>query len=416
VVATELSKNPTRRWAAQIAGRLSQPVVAAGILLVSSIDRHTVHAFDAQTGEPLWQRTVGGRVDSPPTIYEGRLCLFGCADGGVYCLRASDGELVWRFLAAPFDRRTVAWGQLESIWPVHGSVLVVNQVAYVSAGRSTWFDGGIDLYGLDPETGTVLHQCHFESPSPIYEKGKDRLAEFQARADGFRDMILKQTPRGSSRADYKTFAQSDRSVSFSMAGGTISDVLVADGQDVYLHQVRFNRQLEKQEEMATHLFATSGFLFDPIEEARTHWVLGDGDFSQYPLPYTRYVGTGEKNPACGLILAYDSTTAWSVLREKRYSKASVCHLVATRLTADGGPPGWHVSLGEFVPKSILKSSQQLVVCGKADDKCVVQFRGVGQGETITEIELPAPAVWDGMAAADGRLYVSLTDGRLVCYQ
>lgn len=415
VVATELPENPTKGWTVRVGGRLSQPVVAAGAVIVSSIDRHSVHAFDAQTGEPLWARTVGGRVDSPPTIYGGRVCLFGSADGHVYCLRLSDGELVWSFLAAPFDWRTVAWGQLESIWPVHGSVLVMNDIAYVSAGRSTWFDGGLDLYGLDPVTGKVVHQHHFESPPPKFEEGKDRLEELQAKATVFKDIILKKTPRGSSRADYKSFAQSDRSVSFSMAGGTISDVMVSDGTDVYLHQVRFNTKLEKRDELAQHLFSTSGFLHDPIEEARTHWVLGDGDFSQYPLPYTRYVGAGEKNPACGLILAYDSNATWSVLRERRYSKAAVCNLVATRLTDDPGAQGWNVSLGEFVPKSVLKSGKRLVVCGMIDDKSVIQFHSVNRGEKISAIELDAPVVWDGVAAADGRLYMSLTDGRIVCY-
>jgi hypothetical protein len=292
----------------------------------------------------------------------------------------------------------------------------MNDIAYVSAGRSTWFDQGIELYGLDPDTGEVLHHRHFESLPPKFEEGKDRIEELNAQASGFQEAILKKTSRGSSRADYKSFAQSDRSVSFSMAGGTISDVLVSDGKDVYLHQVRFDAKLQKQDTMAQHLFSTSGFLHDPIEEARTHWVLGDGDFSQYPLPYTRYVGSGEKNPACGLTLAYDSHTAWSVLRERRYSKAAVCNLVATRLTTDGGAQGWQVSLGEFVPKSILKSGKRLVVCGMIADECALQFRSVDRGEKISAIELDAPVVWDGMAAADGRLYVSLTDGRVVCYQ
>jgi outer membrane protein assembly factor BamB len=52
-------------------------------------------------------------VDSPPTIYKG-LALFGSADGYFYCLRLADGALVWRFRAAPLDRRTVAFGQVES--------------------------------------------------------------------------------------------------------------------------------------------------------------------------------------------------------------------------------------------------------------------------------------------------------------
>ncbi|KPK41736.1 MAG: hypothetical protein AMK72_14950, partial [Planctomycetes bacterium SM23_25] len=133
-------------WAADVGGTLTQPVVADGRLLVASVDTHTVHALDADTGKRLWTFTAGGRVDSSPTVHRG-LALFGCADGWVYCLRLSDGELAWRFRAAPEDLKTVAMDQVESVWPVHGNVLVHGSAAYFSAGRSTWLDGGVALYG-----------------------------------------------------------------------------------------------------------------------------------------------------------------------------------------------------------------------------------------------------------------------------
>ncbi len=46
----------------------------------------------ALTGEPRWSYTAGGQIDSPPTVYRG-LVLFGSADGYVYALWASDGQL-----------------------------------------------------------------------------------------------------------------------------------------------------------------------------------------------------------------------------------------------------------------------------------------------------------------------------------
>ena len=55
--------------------------------------------------------------------------LFGSADGWVYCLGAADGQLVWRFRAAPAERLVAAYGQLESLWPVHGAVLVQNDTS-----------------------------------------------------------------------------------------------------------------------------------------------------------------------------------------------------------------------------------------------------------------------------------------------
>ncbi len=36
------------------------------------------------------------------------------------------------------------------------------------------------------------------------------------------------------------------------------------------------------------------------------------------------------------------------------------------------------------------------------------------GKRLNELKLAAPPVWDGMAASNGRLYVSQTDGVVVC--
>ena len=97
--------------------------------------------MDAKAGNQLWSYTVGGRVDSPPTIY-GALAIFGSADGWIYALRCEDGQLAWRFQAASQQRRIVSYGQLESAWPVHGSVLVQNGEVFAVAGRSSYLDGG----------------------------------------------------------------------------------------------------------------------------------------------------------------------------------------------------------------------------------------------------------------------------------
>jgi len=120
-----------------------------GRLLWGSKDRvnlgYTVYAMDGSSGKILWSYCAGGRVDTPPTYYRG-LVLFGSRDGWVYCLRASDGELAWRFRAAPqWEHLACAFDRVESLWPVHGSVLVLGDVVYLSAGRSTFLDGGMVL-------------------------------------------------------------------------------------------------------------------------------------------------------------------------------------------------------------------------------------------------------------------------------
>ena len=69
-------------------------------------------------------------------------------------LARPDGQLVWRLRAAPLDERIVAYGQVESPWPIPGSVLVIDDVAYFAAGRQSFADGGILVFAVDPSTGT----------------------------------------------------------------------------------------------------------------------------------------------------------------------------------------------------------------------------------------------------------------------
>ncbi|HEO71292.1 MAG TPA: hypothetical protein ENN80_08515, partial [Candidatus Hydrogenedentes bacterium] len=75
-----VSERLTPSWRASLGGKLSSVVVAGGRVFVAEVDAHAVCALDADSGVVLWRYTAGGRVDSPPTIHEGR-ALFGSADG-----------------------------------------------------------------------------------------------------------------------------------------------------------------------------------------------------------------------------------------------------------------------------------------------------------------------------------------------
>ena len=140
-------------WDAQLTSCVSAPVVVSGRVFVAGTDTGQVVALDAVTGKEVWSTTLGGRIDTPPTVYRG-LCLVGCHDGWVYALRAGDGELAWRMRPAPRERRMVAWGAVESVWPAVGTVLVHDGVAFATAGRSSESDGGIALVAFDPLTGS----------------------------------------------------------------------------------------------------------------------------------------------------------------------------------------------------------------------------------------------------------------------
>jgi hypothetical protein len=408
-----------------------------------------VVALDAEDGAENWSFTPGGPVDTPPTLHEG-LALFGCGDGHVYCLRASDGALVWRFRAAPQDRRTLDCEQLESVWPVHGSVLVLDGVAYVSAGRSTYLDGGIRLYGLAPQTGRVLYRKHFRSEHGDLEDLLKRKDELNKKPKELGQNIV---------ADWRTFGAPDRADAFHMAGGALNDVLTSDGQSIYMKHERFSRELKRQKKKGRHLFSTSRLVND-VEVHRSHWVLGTGNFLQIPGSYTwlanrrtgwtgRVTGAYRLDRPYGLMLAFGPDTAWVVWRRfnkrARYNKPGYvifeqsCKPLSAPVTRQSDvrrfkkpslPEMKWSSVMMMRPRAMLKAGSLLFFGGgpeqsKAQD-ALAAYRGkeggllwvygAVDGEKQSELDLDAPPVWDGMAATRGRLYLSLENGRVVCLE
>jgi len=142
------------RTCANFNGPISMPVIAGGLVLVSAPDAHRIHAVDAATGKNVWTFTAEARVDTPPTVAGGRVYA-GCRDGSVYCLDLATGGLAWRFLAARNHKQIVAYGQLESAWPVHGSVVVEKGLVLATAGYHPDVDGGIHCWGLEAGTGAI---------------------------------------------------------------------------------------------------------------------------------------------------------------------------------------------------------------------------------------------------------------------
>ena len=110
-----------------------QVVAAGGSVYFGSSADNKVYCLDAATGRIRWTKITGGPIRLAPTIADGRLFV-GSDDGYVYCLRADDGSEVWKFRAAPEDRRVLGHGKMISLWPVRSGVLVDDGVAYFGAG------------------------------------------------------------------------------------------------------------------------------------------------------------------------------------------------------------------------------------------------------------------------------------------
>ena len=168
-VRTDVTADLEQSWKRDFGRKISQPTVAAGKLFLSAVDEHTVYALDAASGREIWHFIAGGRVDSSPTIYKG-LAIFGCADGCVYALTAANGQLAWKFQAAPSTRRLMSYCQPESVWPLSGSTLIQDGKLYCVAGRSMFVDGGLRMLILNPETGKLLSENVMDNRIPGTDK------------------------------------------------------------------------------------------------------------------------------------------------------------------------------------------------------------------------------------------------------
>jgi outer membrane protein assembly factor BamB len=131
------------------------PPVAAGDLVFLSGSDGIVRALDATDGKVRWTAYTGGAVRYPPAVADGR-ALIGSGDGYAYAFEAATGRLLWRFRAAPIERRIRVYDSLLSTWPVASGVLVHEGVAYCAAGINNY--DGTHVYALDAASGKTRWQ------------------------------------------------------------------------------------------------------------------------------------------------------------------------------------------------------------------------------------------------------------------
>jgi len=441
---TSVSPEVKLAWSRQLGERLTQPVVCGDRLLVAAPDAHRITALDPTNGQPIWDYIVGARIDSPPTIYQDKV-LLGSADGHVYCLRARDGELVWRYLAAPQHRWIGHFDQLESVWPVHGSILVHDGLAYCTAGRSTYLDGGIRVLALDPHSGCLQHETVLAGPLP----------------------------------DVK---QQQRDEAFYLTGAN-SDVLVQEGNHIYMRQKKLTPDLREvdipvlsskgAQDVGLHLFSTASLL-DGSWYNRTFWMYAQrwpgfqlanqasktgqlmvvDEERTYALRvfYRRNVHSPMFFPGKEgyLLFADENTNEPQIVGDEGW-RPPVEWLPQSHIPREGNPGLDSVSRGFGADKGIgytraepprwtrwtpirargmVKAGDVLFVAGPPDiiDQTdpYAAFEGrraarlaaidARDGTLLAELPLSTSPVFDGMIAARGRLFASLENGTIVCLE
>jgi outer membrane protein assembly factor BamB len=342
----------------------------------------------------------------------------------VTCLTADKGELVWRFRAAPTDERCVAYNQVESVWPVHGSVLVQDDVLWFCAGRSSFLDGGLFVYRLNPRTGEVQTVTNVDSLGPNDE----------------------QPPITST-----IFARLDME-------GAKNDVLSSDGKHVFMRHWAFDAKGKSIEQNVDHLFSPTGFL-DATWFRRTYWIYG----RIYISGAQGWARTGNTRPT-GRILSLDKNRVYGFGRnfyppspgnaDQMYLKGEQEMFFAAARSASAamveaaaprrrGKQDKKAKPKKPARKTVLWSvpgdmqALAMVLTGQGEDQrlfvagpkgdwvvspdayegklgVVLRVLSTVDGKTLAEHKLPAPPIQDGLSAAGGKLYVVTRDGRLIC--
>jgi hypothetical protein len=396
-------------------------------------------ARDAFNGKLLWKRSIGSWF----TRFK------GLADGFVYCLRADDGQLIWRFQAAPADRRILVYEQIESLWPVHGSVLVQDQVASFVAGRSAFVDGGMVLYRVDSATGQLLSKTPLDSQNPITGENIQDTVKWLNMAVGRPDIL-------SSDGDRLYM----RSQAFDLNGQRL-----ALGPEIANEQ-----EGTRQGGETTHLFCPTGFLDDTWFH-RTYWLFGQ----TWSSGWCGYHVAGKYAPA-GKIMAVGKERVYAFGRQPQYYRWTVpmefrlfaadkywppASDVAGDLSSQAAKQrrrsartptpvtnkanyGWSTEVPILV-RAILLADETLFIAGPHDllnedelgpapltinedqirrqedalegkSGALLWAMSVADGSGRAQYALGSPPVLDGMAAAGGRLYVATTSGELVCLE
>jgi outer membrane protein assembly factor BamB len=130
-----------------------EPVVLGDRMFVPFNDRDKLVALDPRTGGEVWAFHADAPVRLAPAASQGRV-YFVSDDGCLYCLRAEDGALEWKFQAAPSLRKALGNGRLVSAWPARGGPVIRDGTVYFAA--SIWPFMGTFVHALDAATGRVL--------------------------------------------------------------------------------------------------------------------------------------------------------------------------------------------------------------------------------------------------------------------
>jgi hypothetical protein len=332
-----------------------------------------------------------------------------------------------------------SFNQIESVWPVHGSVLIRTDNTgmpelWCVAGRSMFLDGGLRLLRLNPLTGKLINEKFLDD-----------------RVPGTED-------------DMQTIMQG---LNMPVA---LPDVLVDDGKFVYMKSQQFDangdrididiptRASRQQKGQTAHLFCPTGLL-DDIWWHRSYWVYG----RVWKSGAGGYYQSGRFAPA-GRPMVFDEDNVYSFGRKPEFYRWTtpmeyMLYASSKQPSILKNPKGKRQGLGAMPPTSIRTDWKQdipilvramvladttLFLAGPKDitderkthkefettetqqllarqasllegsEDAILWVVSASDGKKLKEQKLDGLPAFDSLIAAANRLYYTTTDGRIIC--
>ena len=355
------------KWKAQVSSSElpTAPVAAGGMVFVA--DRSgAITALD-KDGTLVWRTYAAGPVYYPPAVANNRVYV-GSADGRVYALEARTGRFLWSFRVAPQDRRIAAYGKLISAWPVAGGVVVTDDTVYAAAGI-THYDGTY-VVALDAATGAL--KAH-NSSSGTLESSVNNGVSLQGNL-----MIV------------------DNELRF-LAGGVY---------ETARYDLQTLKCLNSPKKQVSSQFRTAFYPYYPAygKYVSLDYTCADGRVLSHDASYEGSLFTG---------LSLEEPLPPGINRPRK----EAARWIARR---GGTPPAtiWKDTASRRFT-SFVVTPNRLLATGHPDphlDKTFLAAMNINDGTDAWLESIPGEAVKGGTAIdRQGRIYVALENGQLLCY-
>ena len=373
----------------------------------SSVTNST-HCLDAATGNESWAFVTGSAVRLPPTLDpKNDRAWFGSDDGYIYCVSASSGALIWKHSPVTKPRWIPSNGKLISPWPVRTGVLIQGGVAYYGASLVPWDPSY--LVAVDAEEGSpryvreqqgmTLQGALLASSAHLYAP-QGRSAPLQFAIEGGSMLgalggsggvycILTEDDKfiagpGSQKESGDVVRVSDASGRQTILSISGSNRILVSGKMAYLHEGREIKALDRERHFA--LQAEKNVISEQLTEIAKKRKALEKQMKE------------KATPALEKELAGMKATVET-------GRASIARLTAQQNECYT----WSIS-NQTIPFGFMLAGDTLFIGG--DNSVTACDAKTGRKKWESDVSGKAY----GLAAANGRLFVSTDRGFIYCFQ